>query len=266
MLSSRFTRRSCALGQTSSSELAASTERSVPCSVPICRTQLTSDAIQDVNKVDLSDVEGDVLKLLLQYLYQGEYDPRLTDGKRSKDAPVYNYTGDRKHGYSYNFPHSCEQEGFSKRYNRSCNERFLCSHHICGDDCRYDCKNFVCETCCPDFGTPTPAAGGDEQLLLHAKMYDIGDKYTVTGLQQLAREKFLRACVSCWDSEYFATAAQYAFTTTPDEDKGLRDLISNTISQHMVLLKKPAVEALLNEFNGLAVGLLKAHGKTLGWV
>jgi hypothetical protein len=34
----------------------------------------------------------------------------------------------------------------------------------------------------------------------------------------------------------------------------------------MVLLNKPEVEALLNEFNGLAVDLLKKRGKEMGWM
>lgn len=105
-----------------------------------------------------------------------------------------------------------------------------------------------------------------KQLLLHAKMYEIGDKYDVVGLKQLALEKFRQACLLYWNCDDFAPAAHHAFTTTPEQDKGLRDVVSNTISQHMTLLRKPAIEALLNEFNGLAVGLLKAHGKNLGWV
>lgn len=102
--------------------------------------------------------------------------------------------------------------------------------------------------------------------MLHAQMYEVGDKYDVTGLKELAREKFLRACVEYWDDDRFAAAANYAFTTTPEDDRGLRDVVSNIISQHMDLLEKSAVEALLTEFNGLALGLLKARAKDLGWI
>jgi hypothetical protein len=96
-------------------------------------------------------------------------------------------------------------------------------------------------------------------------MYEIGDKYDVIGLKELAREKFSRCCAKFWDSEEFAPAAHYAFSTTPEEDKGLRDVIVRTVSLHMILLNKPAVEAVLTEFNGLAVGLLKMRAKELGW-
>jgi hypothetical protein len=111
-----------------------------------------------------------------------------------------------------------------------------------------------------------PASSDASQLLLHAKMYEIGDKYDVIGLKQLAREKFLRAAAKYWNHEQFAPAAHYAFSTTPEEDKGLRDVVNNTISIHMELLNKPAVEALLTEFNGLAVGLLKMRARDLGWI
>jgi hypothetical protein len=97
-------------------------------------------------------------------------------------------------------------------------------------------------------------------------MYEIGDKYDVIGLKGLAREKFLRGCTEYWDDKYFASAAHYAFSTTPENDKGLRDIISNIIAKHMSLLNKPAVETLLTEFNGLALGVLKMRAKELGWI
>jgi hypothetical protein len=114
---------------------------------------------------------------------------------------------------------------------------------------------------------PTPPANGDaSQLMLHAQMYEIADKYDVTGLKELAREKFLRACAKYWNDDHFAPAAHHAFTSTSEDDYGLKKVVSSTISQHMALLKKPEVEALLTEFNGLALGLLKARATELGWV
>jgi hypothetical protein len=97
-------------------------------------------------------------------------------------------------------------------------------------------------------------------------MYEIGDKYDVLGLKQLSLAKFSLACDEHWNSDQFAPAAHHAFSTTPEDDKGLRDIVTKTIADHMKLLKKPAVEALLNEFNGLAVSLLKIKGKELGWI
>jgi hypothetical protein len=50
-----------------------------------------------------------------------------------------------------------------------------------------------------------------------------------------------------------------------EEDKGLRDIVCKTISDHMSLLEKPEIEALMTEFNGLAFGLLKAKSKANDW-
>lgn len=173
--------------------------------------------------------------------------------------PKIEYTGYCASSYCYEFPHTCSYSNCSI---------YLCPHHYCGSHgYSKPCKEFICDACCPN-ATPAslpPAVGKADQLLLHAKMYEVADKYDVIGLKKIAREKFLRAAAHYWNSERFAPAAHYAFSTTPEEDKGLRDVVSNIVSKHMELLNKPAVEALLTEFNGLAVGLLKMRAKELGW-
>ncbi|KAF2023318.1 hypothetical protein EK21DRAFT_105378 [Setomelanomma holmii] len=88
--------------------------------------------------------------------------------------------------------------------------------------------------------------GGPTQLLLHAKMYEIGDKDDVKGLKDLARDKFLRRCNEYWDDYRFTPAAHHVFTTTPDEDVGLRSIVTSMISPHIELLNKPIEEALLH--------------------
>ena len=96
-------------------------------------------------------------------------------------------------------------------------------------------------------------------------MYEIADKYDVLGLKALAAEKFRVASAQFWNHAMFPTAAHHAFSTTMEEDKGLREIVCKTISDHMALLEKPEIEALMTEFNGLAFGLLKAKSKANGW-
>jgi hypothetical protein len=107
--------------------------------------------------------------------------------------------------------------------------------------------------------------GNSDQLVLHAKMYEIADKYDVDGLEQLAQEKLRRSCNSHWDTKHFAPAAHYAFSTTPESDMGLRDIVVDVIADHIDMLNSFAVEALLTEFNGVAVALLKRNAKAIGW-
>lgn len=96
-------------------------------------------------------------------------------------------------------------------------------------------------------------------------MYEYADKYDVIGLKDLAIEKFSRACKYFWDNDKFTIAAHHGFSTTIDTDKGLRDIVSATISAHMGLVKKPEVKVLMTEFNGLALGILEEKIIEHGW-
>ena len=149
------------------------------------------------------------------------------------------------------------------RFNHTC-ENFLiacaekvCDHHTCETDCDSDCVYFTCRICKPVTGEAS-VKEKEQELLIHAKMYEIADKYDVADLKRLVEGKFLQACKLAWDAPAFGNAAHYVFSTTPDHDKGLRDIVSKTIAAHMKkLLRKPEIEALLTEFNGLAYDLLK---------
>lgn len=97
-------------------------------------------------------------------------------------------------------------------------------------------------------------------------MYEIADKHDVVGLKELVLEKFKRACVSFWDDDTFSVATHYAFSTTMDSDKGLRDIVSITITEHMELIQKAEIQALMTEFNGLALGIMLKKADEHGWV
>jgi hypothetical protein len=199
---------------------------------------------------------------LVQYLYEGEYEPLLPDGETSlalsstgaktqTSRPEYDPNG---LSYTYEFPHGCTYLYQNK----------VCPHHTCNGKASKK-ASFNCEECNPST-TPLPSLNGNaDQLLLHAKMYEIADKYDVVGLKQLVIEKFRRACQHFWNTDKFSVAAHHVFSTTPDHDKGLRDIVSATISAHMGLIKKPEVKALLNEFNGLALGILEEKIIEHGW-
>jgi hypothetical protein len=97
-------------------------------------------------------------------------------------------------------------------------------------------------------------------------MYEMADKYEVFGLKELAKEKFSRGCKHFWNTPDFAIAALHAFSTTPEKDNGLRDCVSRAIAANMQLIRKFKIRALLMKFNGLALGILDAKSKELGWV
>ncbi|KAH8701349.1 hypothetical protein GQ44DRAFT_732969 [Phaeosphaeriaceae sp. PMI808] len=181
-------------------------------------------------KIDLPDDDPEAIKLLISFFYEAEYEPELPRIKYTQ-AGIWTVTVPKQDDYMYDFP--------------------IRAHEA-----------FVCAECT----APQPPDADASQLMVHARMYEVGDKYNVAGLKQLALLKFDRACAKYWDDELFAPAACHALSTTMEHDKGLRDVVSYVISEHMELLNKPEVEALLNEFNGLAVQVLKMSATKLGWV
>ncbi|KAJ6197807.1 hypothetical protein J3E72DRAFT_395355 [Bipolaris maydis] len=163
--------------------------------------------------LDLPEDEPETVKLLIQYLYEGEYEPQLPPAAESLSTTAI-YTpvkrgksSSKKPDYHLVFPHTCS----------------------------YD------------------------------KMYEMAEKYEVISLKELAKEKFNRGYNRFWNTLDFHIAASHAFSTTPEDDTGLRDLVSQTITKHMELTQAPDIRKLLMQFNGLALGILDAKGKEVGW-
>lgn len=87
-------------------------------------------------------------------------------------------------------------------------------------------------------------------------MYEIADKYEVTGLKELACRNFALACEAFWDDEAFPIAIKHAFSTTVFKDRGLRDVIIKTVSSHDSLVRKTEIQAVMLEHSDLAVSIL----------
>ncbi|KAF2134739.1 hypothetical protein P153DRAFT_278928, partial [Dothidotthia symphoricarpi CBS 119687] len=202
-------------------------------------------------KIDLPEDDPAVIELLMQYFYKFEYEPELPDNKRSLPGVVY-VAVKTESGYSYDFPHTCQPGCPGDDYK-------VCPHHVCtSDTCGEKCRNFMCQDC-----TSAPPQGDASQLLVHAKMYEIADKYGVAGLKELAREKFARGCRVYWEDEEFPPAAEHALVTTVDKDAGLREVLILTITSHIKLLQKPAIEELLIKHASFAYVVLKRQAEEL---
>lgn len=252
----RSTRTSCAHAQNSSLVPLSSEERYVSgliidkdgdwgiCIILTLRKEATEGG------VDLSADDASIVKLLVQYLYEAEYDPFLSTFTASAN------TGNRNSQQTA--PHTCPGEANRDEWGNRGQCSWICPHHHCGRQCDYTCADFICTQCITVEGDPS-------QLILHTQMYEMADRYDVVGLKALSIEKFRRACMRFWDHPEFAQAAYHAYTTTPDDDKGLRSVVYETLSKHMSLLLKPEVEGLMVEFNGLSFDLLMAKAKQAGW-
>jgi hypothetical protein len=188
----------------------------------------------------LPEDDPDTVRLMINYIYTGAYESGF----------FYDQWGRNTDVYYYNFPHSCEPYG--------CQAAEVCPHHICYDhNRRRACKDFICRDCCKDH---TPA-----DLMTHAQLYSVADKYDISGLAAISRKRFIEAAALFWDSTEFKKAARYVYEATPDYDTGLVSVVARTIAAHMELIDEDDIEALMRDFNGLAFGILKRKSKELGW-
>lgn len=198
-------------------------------------------------KVDLSEEEPAVVKLLMQYLYEGDYSPFLWEDALGSESPTSRQP--------WMFPHNCYD--YYRPQGEDCEMR-LCPHHTCNIHCNKDgeepCFKFACPECSFSF------------LVIHAKVYSIADRLIVTGLKTLAQSKFQDACIYSWSTSKFPTAVEYVLTSTPDEDTGLMDVVCKTISTNMELMKNATIKKLLMEHNGFAYRLLVEKATTSRWI
>jgi speckle-type POZ protein len=65
----------------------------------------------------------------------------------------------------------------------------------------------------------------ESAMVFHAKVYQIADKYGILALKESAKKNFSPAVMAGWSTEEFPIAIDIVYTTTPSEDRGLRDLV-----------------------------------------
>ncbi|KAI7237999.1 hypothetical protein KC330_g2867 [Hortaea werneckii] len=104
----------------------------------------------------------------------------------------------------------------------------------------------------------SPSDPGDAGAIMQAKVYALGSKYQIPSLQSASLKKFEKAANLAWDTDRFVHAVHLVHSTTTDSDKGLRDITAHVIMEHDdELCNKPAMEAVIRNFDGLAYSLMK---------
>lgn len=179
----------------------------------------------------------------MRYLYSGTYNDDHLENLALKLTALHDASNTYSLNYTYDFPHTCSDD--------RCCDRRLCAHHFCTIHCGSACQAFVCNECCS-----LQVLGSPSQLLSHSEVYEIAEKYEVTGLKELACKNFTLACEAFWDDEAFPIAIKHAFSTTIAEDRGLRDVIIKTVFSHDSLVRKAKIQAVMLEHSDLAVGVL----------
>ncbi|KAM6516975.1 hypothetical protein FSOLCH5_007923 [Fusarium solani] len=74
---------------------------------------------------------------------------------------------------------------------------------------------------------------GTSSMVFEAQVYQIADKYGIDSLKEHATKRFGAALDIGWPMDDFPLAITVAYTTSPLGDRGLRDLIIETSSQHI---------------------------------
>ncbi|GKU15375.1 unnamed protein product [Fusarium langsethiae] len=69
---------------------------------------------------------------------------------------------------------------------------------------------------------------GVSAMVFDAQVYQIADKYSVHALKRHAKNKFGTAVEAGWTMDDFPVAINVVYTTTPSNDRGLRDLTVET--------------------------------------
>lgn len=94
-------------------------------------------------------------------------------------------------------------------------------------------------------------------LITHAKVYAIAEKYGISGLKTLARQKFAHQVAAHLHSDELPEACQEAYESTVDSDRGLRDVIIQTFRSHPDLSIRKDMEAMVRDTPSLAFELFR---------
>ena len=109
-----------------------------------------------------------------------------------------------------------------------------------------------------------PEASFISELHTHTKMYAIGDEYDIKDLKEEALRKFEQAVDAKFgESDELTTILQVVpaiYKTTPDSDRGLRDLVVTFGAQHLKRMKDlPELEDVVTQVPKFMVEVLPRY-------
>ncbi|KAL9023299.1 MAG: hypothetical protein Q9196_007287, partial [Gyalolechia fulgens] len=76
-----------------------------------------------------------------------------------------------------------------------------------------------------------------EKLAFNVGMYIVGDRFDVSNLKELAREKFAAAVVEGWSGDGLPDIVRTIYDNTLSTDRGLRDCLMSTLQKHKMALR-----------------------------
>ncbi|KAF4452563.1 Protein roadkill [Fusarium austroafricanum] len=98
---------------------------------------------------------------------------------------------------------------------------------------------------------------GVSEMVFDAQVYQIADKYGVSALKEFAKLKFGDAIEAGWKMDDFPVAINVVYTTTPSDDRGLRDLTVETSHKNLdILTRRDCFCQILRETPDFAADLV----------
>lgn len=104
---------------------------------------------------------------------------------------------------------------------------------------------------------PKILEGSTHNLVTHASVYGIAEKYEITPLKVLAKQKFENMIKGQWDDPSLPDAIEIIYNTTHNTDRGLRTILTTSIKgQNKKLLQKPQFADVVRSCGDFAVDLM----------
>ncbi|KAF5621974.1 hypothetical protein F52700_10848 [Fusarium sp. NRRL 52700] len=102
------------------------------------------------------------------------------------------------------------------------------------------------------------------RMVFDVRVYQIADKYGITALKNEVKKQFKAAVASEWTANDFSVAANLVYVTTPSRDRGLRDIVMETIRENIdYLVDHNNFDELLRSTPDLAADLIsELYGRT----
>ncbi|AEO55663.1 hypothetical protein MYCTH_2050467, partial [Thermothelomyces thermophilus ATCC 42464] len=93
-------------------------------------------------------------------------------------------------------------------------------------------------------------------LATHARVYSLAEKYLIRGLKTVAVRQFKLAATSFPDIDDFLEATLEVYSSTVDDDRGLRDVVVETLYTNSNWLDRENVRDVIKELGALTYDLV----------
>jgi hypothetical protein len=105
---------------------------------------------------------------------------------------------------------------------------------------------------------PAPLAffkSSETNLILHARVYALAEKFIIEGLKDVALKKFEMELHTDWNTQDSLQATEVVYESTPESVRGMRDVVVKTFHEHN-LLGQEGVKEYIRDFTDLVYDLL----------